>query len=540
MPGNPSCGRASRVPHTVTNPPDYRAWLGSLNMLDTGAYEIALYDTGLGDGEAGTLHADLSCSTWNAAGTACSTPRSITWQYPTGSIDSGADQHDHGTMVAGVAVGNPGVGTSTTLSPQDDLGQRFFFGMGVAPKTGIIVQKALISDWQDTMVQWLDRAKSAGASVLTSSRNEYTDDEVAVAGDYTTVDQDFDQAILNENIPITASVGNIYPTSGWTCPWGSGCDSATRTVVLSPALAKNVISLGGTEGYKTNSDIVCSSTNTIPTVWRNASSLNDVAFFSRRGAAGTDARIKPELVAPSSLITSTKSNYSVTVGTLRHCRESGMPDPTTTHETSSGTSFAAPQAAAAAVIVNKWFGYAPSNPISASGIKAVLVGTAKSLYGTGIDRNTGLNVYSRPDRTTGQGFGRLYLTNLFNNVGIDRLSDKLTISSTGTVYSSSFSKVYSSGQTIVVLAWNDLINTGSTPASLITNLDLEVVAGGESYRGNGLSGDVSLSYTSYDSVNNTEIVVLPYDPGTTTFTVNVRGTQVPAATNYSLYVVNGY
>lgn len=503
----------------IANAPDYRQWLSNNYALDTSQYKIAIYDTGLDKGSAQPIHPDILRS-------------SLEWQLPQGyESDSGADTHNHGTMVAGVALGDPATATDLTLSPADALQQRFFFGMGVAPKTGLIIQKALVAGaWRDPISTWLGRAKNAGASVLTSSRNEYKD---SGWGTYNTVDQAYDQAVLDHNLPITQAAGNRYPPS-WTCDWGVGCASATTTVVLSPGLAKNVITLGGTEGYRpSGSTLNC--TDPIPPAWRDARSFNDVAYLSRRGASGTDYRIKPEFVAPATLITSTKTRQRTT---QVWCLESGMAG-NNLYETASGTSFAAPQAAAAIVLMNKRKGYSPTNPISASGAKAMLAGTATSLFQSGFDRGTQQWIGPRPDRVTGQGFGRIRFAGLIDAGWNDQFYDKLTITGTGSVHTSSYTKPCSTCKTIVVLAWNDVIATANT-GNLQTDLDLEVVAGGQSYRGNAIGAEVSYPSGTSDRLNNLEMVILPHDGSVPTFTVNVRGFRVPTTTKYSLYVVYGW
>jgi len=541
---NPSPSRFLVRPQksSVAVPPDFRSWLSSNYALDTSGYKIAVNDTGLSFGFNYAPHPDI-CSNWS--GSTCLS-RGIEWQMPAGyESDDGKDDVGHGTMVAVMAVGDPNEATDATLAPADDLNQRFYFGMGIAPKTGLIVQKAFFGGaFHGSASSWLSRAKSAGASVMTQSHNELCCPGLP-SGVYSTLDQEYDAAVQSVNIPLTVSAGNIYPFAPeWNCPgspWTPAeCAAARAKEVLPPGLAKNVITVGATEGFRGSTEPTPVCTESVPASWRNARSFNDVAFFSRRGATSTDTRIKPELVAPSSFITSGKSAAKGTSPV--YCTENGQLQ---RYETASGTSFASPQVAAATIILNKWRGSSPTNPMTAPMVKAALSGAATSLWNGGKDWFTdplnGAAVGARPDNVTGQGWGRLHLDGIFRNSMGQVFYDFLTIAGTGTVYNYNFSKLATTGRTVIVLAWNDPVSMAQTAsATLQTDLNLEVVAGGVSYRGNYLAGETSVGWGSYDTVNNLEMVVLPENGSVTSFTVNVRGSRVPETTSYALYLMNAY
>jgi hypothetical protein len=68
-------------------------------------------------------------------------------------------------------------------------------------------------------------------------------------------------------------------------------------------------------------------------------------------------------------------------------------------------------------------------------------------------------------------------------------------------------------------------STGRVDPALVNNLDLEVTVGGNTYKGNVLTGGLSTTGGSADSINNVENVFLPAGL-TGPITVRVKGTAI--------------
>jgi subtilisin family serine protease len=86
---------------------------------DGSGVTVAVADSGLNNGDSDTMHPDLQGRT------------SAFFQY--GNLDSAADEHSHGTHVAGIVAGN---GATGELDENGAL-----FGLGVAPGAEIIAQR---------------------------------------------------------------------------------------------------------------------------------------------------------------------------------------------------------------------------------------------------------------------------------------------------------------------------------------------------------------------------------------------------------------
>src|SRR5262249_33633023 len=114
-----------------------------------------------------------------------------------------------------------------------------------------------------------------------------------------------------------------------------------------------------------------------------------------------DNRIKPDLIAPATMVSSTADQYAL-----------GKPfclkDATGMYYIDTGTSFAAPQVTGAAALIDAKFGvtYSPAM------LKAALIGTAKSVKG-GLDRYAGTSLAARPNYA--QGWGRLFLDDIIQS-----------------------------------------------------------------------------------------------------------------------------
>jgi Subtilase family len=508
---------------------DYKGWLAYRGFDFLLPSElIATADTGMSSGAPYLMHPDFTFS-------------SISGKAYCGS--SWADVAGHGTLVAGFAAGNP------QGSPQDLKGTQYFhYGMGLAPGSGVYAQRIFsafgavcggISTWaQDAINE--KGLRGSHSVVQTHSHNDYTTTCVNGSwvqpsdGVYTTESQQYDFAVRDRGLPITVSSGNVcqFPSvSNPSCPTPPGRPCPTR--VLPPATAKNVLAVGASESYRPGMAPPCDHETRIvrqaEDYW--ASTLKRVAYVSRR--ATTDGRIKPDMVAPASMVSSTIRNDNgffqpfckkpnPALGPSQN--ENGL------YSIDTGTSFAAPQAAGAMAVVDSYWNSLGMPALSPAALKAVLVGSSISLKG-GIDDLTSTTVAARPNAT--QGFGRLNLDKATANSPRQGYLDEASWTSftgAGQTTSRTFTVNDSSKPTIIVLAWTDEPAAAQAPTTLVRDLNLEVRLADNCtiYVGNKLNSTTEYSLPgsscgtkqAADNKNNVEMVVIP--PNTaTTFTVQV-------------------
>lgn len=543
---------------------DYKTWLNNRSGYLPGLLIdqlIAVADTGLAGGDnfpaqmpqelAGTIYAKTYCG-------------GTTW----------LDQKGHGTMVAGFAAGNP------TTSPQDAIGgQLFHYGMGLAPGASLYVQRITsdggtycggfgISTWaQDAANE--KTARNLHSVVQTHSHNDYlttcqSGSWVQVSnGAYTAEAQQYDYAVRDNGLPISVSAGNVCQYSTVldpSCPTlpGRPCPS----MVLPPATAKNVLSVGAAESYRPGMSGPCDHSPSFncglptDTVRQNedyfASSLKNVAYVSRRGTL--DGRIKPDIVAPATMVSSTiRRPPSIKPS----CKK---PDPllacnqgvNALYSIDTGTSFAAPQAAGAMAVVNAYWEGAFVPALSPAALKAVLVGSSVSLKG-GTDDLFSSVIGPRPNPA--QGFGRLNLSMALTTSPSQGFLDESawpSFTGAGQTASRAFTVHDPSKPSVLVLAWSDEPGLVGAPSTLVRNLNLEVVPSGGcgSYMGNQLDPTTEYSVVgggscgvriAADKKNNVEMVVIP--PNTAAgFTLWVTAATWGGITpqKFAVYFYNAY
>lgn len=285
---------------------------------------------------------------------------------------------------------------------------------------------------------------------------------------------------------------------------------------MPPATAKNVIAMGMSENYRptwyedwpsgwNSNGITCQSS-------QYAAGFNYASERSRRGTHGT-SRIKPDMMAPATMITSARSAHGFITGGW--CNEDyyGVGR----YLLSSGTSFAAPVAAGAALLASRKYS---SNPASASPalLKAMLAAGTVSLRG-GTDHYSSTTIGPRTD--VKQGFGRINLERLLSSTPARFYLNQSHVftASGGTAWSQSFQRNDGTKPVIVVLAWTDAPGAENATSPLVNDLDLRVnevpLSNCVIFRGNAIgSDDISIQdgctqTIQYDHANNVEIVVLP-------------------------------
>ena len=375
---------------------------------NTNDFYIGIADTGLDGGSdalsgllagepaaSGLLRDELLPETprirWGSSFAPTPTEPPPSWNCATSCPDTTGSKHDtygHGTMVAGVAVGNP-----PATGAKDSGG--FLFGLGVAPSAGLTITKIMprrllheTNPEELTPVRGItrDALQNGPAYWQNFSVNQYYDTQLLpnqhcmtmYDGLYSVLSRDFDVAVRDGNdqaadaqpITLTVSSGNIDQQLGATttdCSW-----MQNSAFTLPPATAKNVIAVGGGENVR-------------PDPWfcggAGSDSYTNLAFNAKRGTA-TAGWYKPDLVAVSSNISSLLSNDAQIA---IFCPSSPGAEPDPLYRGGTGTSFAAPVGAAAAALASRR--YDPSDPDGASPalVKAMLVAGAKSMR-DGLDR----------------------------------------------------------------------------------------------------------------------------------------------------------
>ena len=235
--------------------------------------------------------------------------------------------------------------------------------------------------------------------------------------------------------------------------------------VVSPGLAKNVITVGASENVRPTATDGCEITAT------GADSANDIANFSSRGPVnltGGDGRIKPDIVAPGTHIQAgaPQSNYSSS--TVTTC-DQYFPAGQTLYTWSSGTSHSTPAVAGGAALVYQNFlnqGLAAPSPAM---VKAVLMNSASYLTGTGANDTL-------PSKS--QGMGLMDLGRAFDGTPRLLTDQTKTFHSTGETHFISGSVAATDRPLRVTLAWSDAPwltitpGNGRVPATLTAAVNI--------------------------------------------------------------------
>lgn len=461
-------------------------------------FKIGIADTGVDRGiQDSNSHPDLSGRVeWGANYTS----------------EVAADRNGHGTMVAGVAAGNGGTGVVD--------GHNFLNGIGLAP-TGRI-RSTKIANYLGVFVttsnitQWAHDARANGVYIQNHSHNDYGARCGGCAegrgGDYTLESRRFDSAVRDSNdtssdgltpITLTVSGGNIHDVDpSWP----------DRNLVLPPATAKNVIAMGASENYRPDQ-------NTVGCRGTLADSFKNLTSTSKR-QTDVSGFFKPDLVAPGSMIVSAKSQYENRPFCVEYFGGSNY------YMMDSGTSFAAPAAAGAALLASRVYSTSPS-AASPALLKAMLIGSAINIK-DGTDRLDGSLHGWRPNYDI--GFGRLHLNEVLSSTPSRQyINETVTFTSSGTTWSQTYTVNDMNKPVRIVLVWTDApAAADATGSTLVNDLDLKVYETSclwyvgnvmNSVTGYSQRGDCSVG-PGHDHLNNVELV--HFLPTQSSFQVNVR------------------
>jgi hypothetical protein len=403
---------------------------------------------------------------------------------------------------------------------QDDDGQHL--GLGINPfgrigSTAIFVpvfnidrcggtdQGVILSNWQ------------SGAKISSNSWG------APIGGLYDGTAQAYDAGVRDADPATAGNQQLIYVFS-------AGNEGPDESTIGSPGTAKNVITVGASENlrpFPTPPDNICGPDA--------ASNPHNVVDFSSRGPA-QGGRVKPDVLAPGTHIQAGASVFSGYDGSgvcVKYFPESPAQQIFTY---SSGTSHSAPAVAGVASLAYWWIehggGGAAAGSVNEIGgnrapspalMKAWLIAHPSYLDGTG--GNDALP-------SEAQGYGMPNASAMFDDTPklIDDQSE--TFDNTGETRSYTLGVADPTKPVRIALAYTDAPGALGV-GSLVNDLDLAVVANGDTFRGNHFDRGRSVTGGSADRKNNVEAVFL--DPGTTgdlTITVtaaNIAGDGVPNA-----------
>jgi hypothetical protein len=490
---------------------------------------------------------------------------------PEPQLPPSGDQAGHGTMVAGILVGQGhpqisdqpfGSGGPTFVGGgKDDQG--YFRGSGISPFSRLVVAQvssnaaALIdtipAGRHDRALQWM---RSSGTTDRAMTINESWNKTQLVSGQvlalaaYDQGAQFYDARVLDADIVRPGLQPTTVVFSAGNQAYVPATNTSRYDSVGSPATAKNVITVGASESYRPLSqagapplDCRDDNPNSPPPpkgrvgLSEDATNAGRVARFSGRGQvfqgkgiapnkALHQVRIKPDLVAPGVRVFSTvpynvpqtyPDSPQIGVGCAAYFPPLGSGHYFTY---GSGTSFAAPVVTGCAAHLRKWFMDRATNPSPAL-VKAALIATADNLGGlVGNDH--------RPSAS--YGWGRVNLARMLDprisRFFVDR-ADRPVSSTLPRVFERTISDT--TRDTVVLLSWSDppAPIVGNSQAALVNNLQLVVeelnAAGGPTgnWRGNNFQENVKGNDTGYsvrfpsapdlpvtDSINTVEAVFI--------------------------------
>ncbi len=514
---------AGNLSGNIPSGPGYLAWLSGKsfdqNQFSVSGFAVDITDSGIDNGTPFPNHFGLY-----RGGVRPGNSRVVYNRlegFPNGGSTIQAVD-GHGNLNAHI-IG--GYNNLTGFPHQDASG--FRYGLGVAPfvrvgsSTIFDPNSFTFPDYKDLQA----RAYRDGARVSSNSWGANT------SGAYNIDSQSYD-ALVRDAQPSDAAVPNAG-NQEMVIVFANGNAGSSAGTVGSPATAKNVISVGAAENVQAFGGADGSGIGDT-----GADNANDIISFSSRGPCA-DGRTKPEIVAPGTHVsggvwqtanpgpTGTADplfdGTGVSGGILGSAFFPGDGSTQQFYTASSGTSHSTPCVAGGAALVRQYFLNRNLAAPSPAMTKSLLMNTSR--YLTGVSANDTLPSNS-------QGIGEMNLGMAFDTAARflrDQLAaDKFTATGQSRVFN--LAVVDSAKPLRVTIAWTDA--PGSTTGNAYNNdLNLTVVAGGTTYRGNVFSGANSTTGGVADPRNNAESVFLPAGfSGAVTVTVtasNINSDGVP-------------
>ncbi|HEX2911743.1 MAG TPA: S8 family serine peptidase, partial [Chloroflexia bacterium] len=425
------------------------------------------------------------------------------------TTDATADgQGGHGNLNAGIV----GAYNDKTGSPFQDA-NGYSYGLGVSPYSRIAGTKIFrnsgsydVSGCAGTDEGVVARSYNSGATITSDSwgaDNGGAYDASSRAYDVLTRDASSATPGNQEMLHVFAA-GNAGPNLG---------------TVGSPASAKNVLTVGGTENVRDEGVADgCGVTN--------SNSANDVFIQGSRGPTA-DKRSKPDVVAPAIHVQGPASQDPTfdATGVCAMQNSNYYPPGQTFYTWSSGTSHSTPAVAGAASLIYSYYKRVmnPGHNPSPAMLKGLMVNGARYLNGNGFNDTLPSN---------NQGWGGANLAPLFDSstqycVLLDQTN---LFTATGQEYSTNCTVADTNKPVRITLAYTDAPGP-TTGNAYVNDLNLSVVANRQLYLGNVFNGAFSTTGGVADPRNNVESVFLPAGTSgpllTKVTAANIAGDGVP-------------
>ncbi len=429
---------------------------------------VAIADTGL---DIGAINSSMHHDYWNLDnnGQFVSRVLNLTDFVPpsTGLSHSSNDVQGHGTHVTGTFLG------SGFLSGSDPTANNYTGSFaGMAPKAQVIFGAFGFDDWKS-----LSLFVSGSGNISYFYGYFYPQNPKIMSNSWGCIPTSCPNSPYKLSSQSTDAYINAH--KDFVVVYAAGNFAANNTV-KPPGNAKNTISVGAANG-------------------------SVVASFSSRGPTD-DGRIKPDLIAPGTSLTSTRSQ--VGKGTCSSA------DPRNgNYSICTGTSMATPALAGLATLVREYYQKkANHNTPSAALIKATLINGAKK------------KSYKWMDPESGWGFADIANALPHKRIGLYFVDDPTIQLNTGENYTTKFNRVNTSEPVTVTLVWTDYSGQVGASRELVSDLDLVVTGSdGSVYNGNDFEGNRS---DQVDSINNVEKVRIA-NPKAANYTIKVKATNTP-------------
>jgi hypothetical protein len=268
-----------------------------------------------------------------------------------------------------------------------------------------------------------------------------------------------------------------------------------------------------------------------------AGNSQQMASWSSRGPVD-DTRIKPDVVAPGTWILSAYSDLYQQgyegdpvnpQNGIYQWDGWGMPY-NNDYKYMGGTSMSNPIAAGGVTVVKDYYSKAYGINATAALVKATIINSAVDLAD---ENNDGVNDNDFPIPNVHEGWGLVNLDGATDGT-IQFVEEGTGLSTSG---SQNFTVTSTGGPLKITVVWSDYPSTESASINLVNDLDLTVVNGASTYRGNVFSGGWSATGGSADRRNNVENVYIQSPSGS--YTVTVTGFNVPNGPQKFALVVDG-
>ena len=213
------------------------------------------------------------------------------------------DTDGHGTHVAGTIAGDGTESMTVTNAQGSSMPPTNGQFRGMAP-----LAKLLAMDWYDSDQELQEAAARTNALISNNSWN-YGDSSYDLAA------ASYDAAVRDALPEVTGSQPVLFVFSaGNSGGGGDGGSGGNADTILSPATAKNVITVGALEQSRGITNMVTDLSGNQSAYWYPETDTSyQVAGYSSLGNVGVgtegdNGRLKPDVVAPGSFVISTRSS----------------------------------------------------------------------------------------------------------------------------------------------------------------------------------------------------------------------------------------